>query len=73
MANEIPTTQQLDFLKYLADHPSSSVKSLAEIAKELGDRKRIAVWMMLDKLQRKGWVEDRKLTAEGKRWLKRLG
>lgn len=72
MANEIPTTQQLEFLKYLADHPSSSVKSLAEIASELGDRKRIAVWMMFDKLQKKGWVENRKLTSEGKKWIRRL-
>lgn len=73
MANEIPTTQQLEFLRYLQKNPRAAFKSLAEIAEELGDRKRIAVWMMFDKLQAKGWVKERQLTPDGRAWLKRLG
>ena len=72
MANEIPTTQQLEFLQFLSKHPEAATQSLAEIAKTLGDRKRIAVWMMLSKLQDKGWVKGRKLTAGGRAWLERL-
>ena len=72
MANEIPTTQQLKFLRFLSEHPETSVCSLAEIAQKMRDRKRIAVWMMFEKLQDKGWVKDRKLTAAGKAWIRRL-